>query len=235
MRLLDIGEAADRVDTSDYGDTRPALSGYLLFKLTQCYLDMLGRAYWLFEFDGAGLPKKTWLLRPQFVREVFDPDGSGKILYYEYGGPNGATYDPGQVLRFANPDPYNPYVGGMSPMMAAIDKIRIFRRSDASINAILENAARPDAIWSPKGDSEGGATIGMAEARRMEIAINQKFREAGSGSIFVLFWRPRYHRQSQCGESGIGKDGRLLACEVRDSTAPQLHFVRTSRYHPPLR
>ena len=199
LQLLDIGEKADSVDDGDYSDTRPALSGYLLFKLTQVYLDMMGRAYWLFEFDGAGVPTKTWLLRPQFVREVFDPDGTGKILYYEYGGPNGAVYDPQQILRFANPDPYNPYVGGMSPMMAAIDKIRIFRRSDASINAILENAARPDAIWSPKGDSEGGATIGMAEARRMEIAINQKFKEAGAGSIFVqpypgtltpLGWKP---------------------------------------------
>lgn len=184
LTLLDLNQAAPQVDDGDYSDTRPSLSGYQLFKLTQIFLEAMGKAYWLKELDGLGVPKKLWLLRPHFVRESFSPDGSGRIDYYEYGGPSGARYSPDQIIRFCDPDPYNPYLGGMAPLIAAIEKIRIFRRQDAHVNAILENAARPDAIWSPKGDSEGGG-IGPAEARRMEVAINQKFREAGNGSIMV--------------------------------------------------
>lgn len=200
LQLLDVNETAAYVDNAEYADDdRPSLSGFQLFKLTQVYLDSIGRAYWLVEIDGQGVPEKVWLLRAHFVKEVYAPDGSGRILYYEYGGPNGALYDPKQIIRFSDPDPYNPYLGGLSPMMAAIEKIRISRRNDANINAILENCARPDAIWSPKGDTEGNSPIGPAEARRMEVAINQKFREAGNGSIMVapfpgqmqiLGWKP---------------------------------------------
>jgi phage portal protein BeeE len=199
LRLLDLNQSAGSVDDDDYSDSRPALSGYSLIKLTQVYLEAIGRAYWLTEDDGLGVPSKIWLLRPHMVEEILDPAGSGRILYYQYGGTGGVKYDPSQILRFSDPDPNNPYVGGMSPLVAAIEKLRIYRRQDANINAILENAARPDAIFSPKGDSEGGATIGAAEARRIEVAMNQKFREGGNGSILVqpypgtlqiLGWKP---------------------------------------------
>lgn len=202
LKLLDINDSAPLVDNDEYDedDTRPSMSGYQLFKTTQIYMESIGRAYWFLEFDGSlPVPSKVWLLRSQMVKEVFADDGSGRINYYEYGGPTGVNYDPRQIIRFADPDPYNPYIGSLSPMMAAIEKIRMSRRGDAQINAILENAARPDAVWSPTGGENGGGMLGAVEARRMEVALNQKFREAGNGSIMVspvpgtlqiLGWKP---------------------------------------------
>lgn len=199
LNLLDINETCLSVDDSDYSDTRPALSGFQLTRMTQIYLESIGRAYWLVEFDALGCPEKVWLLRSAFVREVFNPDGSGSILYYEYGGPSGVRYNPRQILRFVCPDPYNPYIGGFAPLMAAMEKLRIYRGQDANIEAVLENAARPDALWSPSANGETGGMIGPAEARRMEVAINQKFREAGKGSVMVspfpgtvqpIAWKP---------------------------------------------
>ena len=162
----------------------PGLSGYDLRWMTQLYLESVGRAYWLIERDGLGVPVAIWLLRSHLVREVADSTGSRVIDHYEYGGSRGARYQPSEIVRFHFPDPENPYFGGYSPLMAAIEKIRISRKEDAHLNAMLENMGRPDAIWSPKGDSEGGG-IGAAEAQRLRSAFRQSFSMAGRGGLMV--------------------------------------------------
>jgi HK97 family phage portal protein len=160
------------------------LCGFDLRWMTQLYLESVGRAYWLIERDGLGVPNQIWLLRPHLVREVGDPSGQRLILRYEYGGGRGAQYQPGDVIKFHFPDPDHPYFGGYSPLMAAIEKIRIARKEDAHINAMLENMGRPDAVWSPKGDSEGGG-VGAAEAQRVRSAFRASFAEAGRGGLLV--------------------------------------------------
>lgn len=159
----------------------PGLSGYDFRYLTQLYLESIGRAYWLVERDGLGVPRKIWLLRSHLVREVADTTGQQILAYYEYGT---QRYQPSEIIRFHFPDPENPYVGGYSPLMAAIEKIRISRKEDAHLGAMLENMGRPDAIWSPKGDTDGGG-IGTAEAQRMRSAFRQAFAMAGRGGVMI--------------------------------------------------
>jgi len=159
----------------------PGLSGFDLRWLTQLYLESVGRAYWLIERDGLGIPTQIWLLRSHLVREVPDTTGQRLLAYYQYGS---QQYQPGEIVRFHFPDPLNPYFGGYSPMHAAIEKIRIARKEDAHTNALLENMGRPDAIWSPKGDSEGGG-IGAAEAERLRSAFRQSFAQAGRGGLLI--------------------------------------------------
>ena len=167
-------------------DENPGLSGYDLRWMTQLYLESVGRAYWLVERDGLGVPTKLWLLRSHLVREVADtrPGAPGLIDHYEYGGSRGVRYTPAEIVRFHFSDPENPYFGGYSPLQAAIEKIRISRKEDAHLNAMLENVGRPDAIWSPKGDSEGGG-IGAAEAQRIRSAFRQSYNMAGRGGLLV--------------------------------------------------
>lgn len=160
----------------------PGLSGYDLRWATQLYLESIGRAYWLIERDGLGVPSSIWLLRSHLVREVADPSGKQIISHFEYG--SRARYAPSEIVRFHFPDPFNPYLGGYAPLMAAIEKIRISRKEDAHLSALLENMGRPDAVWSPKGDTEGGG-IGSAEAQRMRSAFRSQFAAAGRGGIFV--------------------------------------------------
>lgn len=162
----------------------PGLAGYDFRWMTQLYLESVGRAYWLVERDGLGTPCKLWLLRSHLVREVADTTGQRLIDHYEYGGSTAMRYQPSEIIRFHFPDPENPYFGGYSPLMAAIEKIRISRREDAHLNAMLENMGRPDAIWTPKGDSEGGG-IGSAEAQRLRSAFKQMFNQAGRGGLMV--------------------------------------------------
>src|SRR6202035_257772 len=89
----------------------PGLSGYDLRWTTQLYLESVGRAYWLIERDGLGVPNKLWLLRSHLVREVADPTGNRLIDHYEYGSSRGASYQPSEIIRFHFPDPQNPYFG----------------------------------------------------------------------------------------------------------------------------
>lgn len=163
---------------------QPGLCGFDLRWMTQLYLESVGRAYWLIERDGLGVPRQIWLLRPHLVREVPDPTGKTLIDHYEYGGARGAIYRPGEIIKFHFPDPNNPYFGGYSPLAAAIEKIRIARKEEAHLGAMLENMGRPDAIWSPRGDSEGGG-IGAAEAQRVRGAFRQAFAMAGRGGLLV--------------------------------------------------
>jgi HK97 family phage portal protein len=157
------------------------LCGFDLRWMTQLHLESVGRAYWLIERDGLGVPRQIWILRPHLVREIPDPSRQRLILAYEYGG---ARYQPGDVIKFHFPDPDHPYHGGYSPLTAAIEKIRITRKEDAHINSMLENMGRPDVVWSPKGDSEGGG-IGSAEAQRVRSAFKANFAQAGRGGLLV--------------------------------------------------
>jgi phage portal protein BeeE len=159
----------------------PGLSGYDFRFLTQLYLESVGRAYWLIERDGLGVPGKLWLLRSHLVREIADASGRRILSHYEYGR---TRYQPSEIVRFHFPDPENPYVGGYSPLMAAIEKIRISRKEDAHLGAMLDNMGRPDAIWAPKGDSEGGG-IGSAEAQRIRSTFRQSYSMAGRGGLLV--------------------------------------------------
>ena len=43
---------------------------------------------------------------------------------------------------------------------------------------------RPDVVWSPKGDSEGGG-IGAAEAQRVRSAFRAAFAQAGHGGLLI--------------------------------------------------
>ncbi len=163
---------------------RGGLCGYDLRWMTQLYLESVGRAYWLVERDGMGVPVQLWLLRSHLVREVPDPTGRRLIDRYEYGGGRGASFRPADVIKFHFPDPENPYFGGYAPLAAAIEKIRIARKEDAHINAMLENMGRPDAVWSPRGDTEGSG-IGVAEAQRVRSAFRSAFAQAGRGGVMI--------------------------------------------------
>lgn len=181
-------------DTADL-----TLSAFDHAYMTHCYQQTVGRAYWYIgDRDSFGIPTRIPVLRSHLMREVPDTTGKRILDYYEYGGVNGKRFEIDEIIKFHYPDPFNPHLNGYSPTMAAIEKIRIGRKEDAQINALLENMGRPDAVWSPKGDSEGGG-IGSAEASRVRSAMRQQFGQAGRGGLMVsevpgqidiLNWKP---------------------------------------------
>jgi len=164
------------------------LSIFELFSFTQLYQEVIGRAYWLVDRDGLDdTPTGIWLLAAHQVKEVCDPSSDRIIDYYQFaggGGAGGTRFEPSRIVPFRMPDLRNPYTGGMSPLRSVIEQVRILRKVDAHTGALLDNQARPDGLFIPKGSAEG-YDIGQVAAARLESAINQRFRRAGRGSVMV--------------------------------------------------
>lgn len=200
---LEIGDDTDAVEVINHPilevlqhpEAGPlALSAYAHTYITQFSLETLGVAYWRVDRDGAGIPIGFPFLPAQRVAPVIDY-GTGQLTGYTFDRKPVPLDD---IVRFSIPDLIEPHFRTASPTMATYEKICIGRRMDARLSALMQNAARPDALFVPKGDSEGGG-IGEYEARRVRGAMRQAFSEAGTGGVMVsefpgalqiLGWKP---------------------------------------------
>ena len=159
------------------------LGRYELLWMLSLYLDVVGRAYLYPDDTGiAGRPGRLWMLAAQHVQELSLPGSVRPIDQFKY---QDQTYQPEQIVAFRRPDPRNPYKGGVAPLRSVLEQVRIGRKLNAHTNALLDNAGRPDAIFTPKG-SEDGYGIGASEAKRLEAAMRQRFAMAGRGGMLVL-------------------------------------------------
>ncbi len=164
------------------------MSGFSLFELTQAYQEIVGRSFWYVERAGLGrTPSAIWILPPQQVTQIPGPPGGPLIAQYDVMAGTGtkATYQPAEVIPFRMPDLFDPYTGGMSPLRACFEQVRLSRKLDALTNATLENGGKPSAIWSPTPAGETGGYMGADEAKRAEAAFRQAFSRGASGGVMV--------------------------------------------------
>jgi phage portal protein BeeE len=170
------------------GEDGVGMSGFSLFELTQAYQEIIGRCYWYVDQSGVGgTPSAIWVLAPQHVLQVPGPAGGPLILQYDVLTAAGVrtSYDPSEVVPFRMPDLFDPYTGGMSPLRACFEQVRLSRKLDALTNATLENGGKPSAIWSPAPAGETGGFMGVDEAKRAEAAFRQAFSRGASGGVMV--------------------------------------------------
>lgn len=165
----------------------------------QLYQELTGRAYVLIEDDERfDLPAALWVLPSQSVTPQRLPGSPNVVDHYWYYSSAGRQILPTEaVLAFRTPDPRDPYGGGYAPAQAAWERISVSGKYLSQTQATLDNRARPDAIVS-SADPE--YTIGPDERKRLEGFLNQKFRGAGSGQVYVsshglkldpLNWSPK--------------------------------------------
>ena len=164
------------------------MSGFALFELTQAYQEIVGRCYWYVERGGIGnTPSALWVLAPHLVRQLSGTAGGPLIAGYEVtaAGGNRSTYQTSEIVPFRMPDLFEPYTGGMSPLRACFEQIRMNRKLDALTNATLENGGKPSAIWSPTAGGDTGGFLGPDEAKRAEAAFRQAFGRGAAGGVMV--------------------------------------------------
>lgn len=152
-----------------------------LFELTQLYLEAIGAAYWLMEFDPfTKTPHKIWILPSQSVTPRRHYGSKNIVDFYEYRH-EGSTeiYQPDQIIHFRFPDPWNPYSAGLSPLRAAFEKIALDSQYTAMKRAVYDNVGMPSAVLDPE------EPIGEDERDRLEAEWNQKFRRGGMGRVLV--------------------------------------------------
>lgn len=164
-----------------------AMGQFTMLELTQAYLEVVGTAFWYAASGGiGGTPSELWPLPAQFVQQI-PGISNGKIIkeYLLAAGGNKTTYQPEEIIPFRMCDLYNPYLGGFSPLRAAIENQKLIRQAVALANAQVQNGGRPNAMWNPDTTGEGGGMIDPAVASRMRNAIRSEFSRAGSGGIMV--------------------------------------------------
>lgn len=130
------------------------LSSTQLYTLYQNHMDIMGSAYFVLEAEPVfGKPdqpkiKSMDLLRPDMVKPVVE---GGKVVRYEYRGPDGNTidYQPWQIIRIWRPDPSNP-LQGMSLLKAGVTAIQTEIQISAYHARIIENGGKVDGVFKFK-------------------------------------------------------------------------------------
>lgn len=187
----------ERPNPRDSQNDGTGMSLFTLMEATQLYQETVGRVYWYCgqrnETKLAGrtigsMPSQIWLLAPQYVTEwPGTGDDAPVIEYYQFALGTGklSNYSPREVVPFRMTDmATGGYSGGMPPLRACFEQVRLARFADALTSARVQNGGRPDAIYTPTGD-EFGSSIGRDEAARLQSILNTRFRMAGAGSVMV--------------------------------------------------
>lgn len=171
------------------GEDALAMGQFSLLELNCAYCDVIGTGFWYTPRDGiGGTPTAIWPLPSQFVQQI--PGGKDDPIVKEYllaVSGNNYSYQPDEIVPFRMCDLYNPYLGGFSPLRAAIESQRTMRQALALTNSRIQNGGRPSAVWSPDQGPDGSnvGPIGPDVAARMRIAIRQQFAQGGDGQILI--------------------------------------------------
>lgn len=157
----------------------PFWTRHRLFELSQIWLDLTGKSYWVIDRRG-GVPAGIWPVRPDRMVPVPDPD-----LYlkgYVYRSPDGRELIPldvRDVVFNCLPDPEDPY-GGAGPVQAVLTEIDGARYASEWNRNFFANSARPDGViqvdkrlsdeeWDELTDRWREAHRGVARAHRVAV------------------------------------------------------------------
>jgi HK97 family phage portal protein len=114
----------------------------------QQHMELTGEAYWLVARDrsGLGIPQELWVLRPDYIRPIPDPEAYISGWIYKIGMEE-FRLEPEDVIQLKFPDPKNPY-GGLGPLQAMMRDVeteaaatlfqRNFFKNDATPGGVLE-------------------------------------------------------------------------------------------------
>ena len=163
------------------------ISAYELFELTQLFLEVVGRCYWWADQSGpGGTPSSIWIMLPQLTTPVRGSSGGPIVSKYLFSGGGSKTeYDPSEIIPFRMPDLMDPLTGGMSPLRACFEEIRIVRKANALTNATLDNGGKPSAVFTPLPDPLVGGGLDENAVKRMTAKFSAAFARARAGGILV--------------------------------------------------
>jgi len=161
----------------------PHINGVRLSELTELYLDITGKAYWLVQVNVFNVPTNIWILPSHWMEVVKDSGTKNIVDRYVFTSPGNKStvYNEADIIPFRKPSLTNPYINGLSSLGASFDSNEVNTKLLSHENGLLENEARPDAILAPGKDGAFGAD----EAERYERQWKLKFGKGRSGGIWV--------------------------------------------------
>lgn len=154
--VADAGYALHRGDDNDSPEVsshpflevlkrpNPHMGAKILFKTTQLYLEVTGKAYWRIIPGIISPVVEIYPLQPQLVTPVLA--GSSQIVAWQYDK-DALTLD--EVVPFYVTDPANPYGGGRGPAELAWSEITLSGADLSTMYAMLINGASPATVMTP--------------------------------------------------------------------------------------
>ena len=166
----------------------PYMTKHDLFEATQIFKDLDGNAFWYLARDGEdgkGKIREIYILRPDKVRLVIDPQNPLLVQGYAYVQPDGKIipFTPSEILHHKNFDPTanHPFPHkGMGIVQAAAFAIDTDNEARAWNLNFFKNGARPDGILTTDGDS----AMDPAEYKRLQEEWNEE--HGGSSNAHKL-------------------------------------------------
>lgn len=117
-------------------------TGQEIVELMQLHLDIAGKAYWYLPPNQLGVPGEVWVMPPHQMKIVPSEKEFIKGYIYSCGGEQ-IPLDKKRVIRFAMPDPLNPY-GSIGYAQAAAVELDSEDYAGQWNRNFFYNSARPD-------------------------------------------------------------------------------------------
>lgn len=188
----DIGDDEELVEVTDH-DFLSALNNPIndlcfteLLYLTAINLSVYSLCFWAKERDALNRVVGYQYLPAYDVSANRGADGTLIGWFYNNYNDTFPTKQPiakEDMVVFRRPSPTDPHAGGDSDLLAALRKVELSSKWLDFENWLLNNRARPDAMFIPK--MPDGATLDDAQISRLEKKFNDKFRGEGNGRIGV--------------------------------------------------
>lgn len=231
--LIDVEEVLEHriLDLLDKVNDFPGCTGNWLRVNTQLYQEIVGKAYWYIVDDIFGVPEQIWIIPSQHLTPFREQNSNKLIDYYKFnpGGPSEKKYSVEEIIPFLMPNLKNPYVDGLSPLMASWEANSVSNKLIAHEDTFLSNEARPDSIITPTKDNP----LGKDEAKRIEININKKFGKGGAGRTWVseeeLQFTPINYPPRDLARLEIHKWSKTEICNAYDTPLALLEAVNINR------
>lgn len=111
-------------------------------QITQTYLDLIGKVYWLKERNSQGMPINLYPLNPEWVKR--NEAGTGYWVTLPGGWTGTVPYE--DIVMFNDPDPVNPYSEGVGLGNSLDDEIATDEMASRYTKNFFYNSARPDIL-----------------------------------------------------------------------------------------
>lgn len=128
----------------------PFMSRYELMEMTDMYMSLCGKCFWVLEKDKVGRNREIWCISPLDMWVVPDKDNYIKGYIYK-AGTDQIPFDPDQVIFFSMPDPYNQY-GGIGPAQGARNSLEMDKYSAEHNRNFFYNGAKLSGILNVEAD-----------------------------------------------------------------------------------
>ena len=115
-----------------------------LIELTQIYLELAGEAFWVLTLNARGEPTEIWVVKPDRMKIVADPEDYIKGYVYSAGFEE-IPFDIEEVIHFKYPNPFDDY-RGLGPVQPATLLVQNDKYAQEYTKAFFYNSALPSGI-----------------------------------------------------------------------------------------